>query len=65
MRTKDDPYWRKAKIAARIILRSRTGKLRPRDRRIAALLSNDPGVEDRLIDQAMACIQAKGLRVFS
>ena len=35
---KDDIYWRKARIAARIILRSRAGHLTSRDRRIGALL---------------------------
>jgi hypothetical protein len=49
-----DPCWRKARIAARL-LRKREAQ-RPwneRDRRLAAMLIEDPGVTNRLIDQAV------------
>ena len=58
MNVKADPFWRKAKIGARIILRSRAGKLRPHDHRVAAVLAADLGVTDRLLDQALACMAA-------
>lgn len=53
VRPRDDIYWRKARLAARIILRSRAGRLSARDRRVGALLRHDPGVTDRLIHQAL------------
>ena len=56
--TKNDIYWRKARLAARIILRSRAGRLTPRDRRIGAWLKADSGVTDRLIHQAMNFLAA-------
>lgn len=49
-----DPYWRKARIAARILLRREQGPLNERDRRLAARLSQDPGVTNRLLDQALS-----------
>lgn len=55
---KDDLYWRKARIAARIILRARVGCLTPRDRRVGAWLKRDSGVTDRLIHQAMNFLTA-------
>jgi hypothetical protein len=55
---KDDIYWRKARLAARIILRSRAGRLTPRDRRIGAWLKRDPGVTNRLIHQAINYLTA-------
>jgi hypothetical protein len=58
---KDDIYWRKARLAARIILRSRAGRLTPRDRRIGAWLKTDPGVTDRLIYQAINFLTAPKL----
>ena len=54
-----DPCWVKARIAARILLRQRTGRVSPRDARLAHKLANDPGVTDRLIDQALACLCAE------
>lgn len=54
-----DPYWRKARIAARILLRRERGPLNERDRRLAARLAEDPGVTNRLVDQAVASITAR------
>ena len=54
-----DPYWRKARIAARILLRRARGPLSDRDRRLAARLAEDPGVTNRLLDQAVASITAR------
>jgi len=57
-----DNCWVKSRIAARILLRGYHGRLVPRDRRLAAWLARDPGVSERLIDQALASICAgKGL----
>ena len=54
-----DPYWRKARIAARILLRRANGALSQRDRRLAGLLAEDPGVTNRLVDQAVHFIKAR------
>jgi len=57
---KEDPYWRKAKLAARILMRARSGKpLTARHKRLARELANDRGVSDRLIDQALAYIMPR------
>ncbi len=58
MKPKPNREWRKSCIAARILLRARRGKLTPRDRRLAHDLAADPGVTDRLLEQAMACLTA-------
>ena len=56
---KPDPYWRGAKIAARILRRKESGRvLSARDRRIARELFEDEGISNRLIDQAVACLKA-------
>lgn len=56
MNPKADPYWRKALLAAHILLRARTGgKLPSRYRLLARRLADDPGVTDRLIDRVVAC----------
>ena len=47
-----DPYWHKARIAARIWLKAQTRPLSARDRRIARALLADKGVTNRLIEQA-------------
>ena len=48
-----DPYWHKARVAARIWLKAQQGKpLSPRDKRIARVLLADKGVTNRLIEQA-------------
>ena len=54
-----DPSWVKARIAARILMRQESSSLFPRDRRLAQRLSADPGVSNRLIDQALACLCAE------
>jgi hypothetical protein len=54
-----DPSWTKARIAARILMRQQTGRVSSRDCRLAKRLANDPGVTDRLIDQALASICAE------
>jgi hypothetical protein len=55
-----DPFWRKARIAARVILRAESGPLRKRDRQLAELVLEDPGVSNRLIDQALSSVRAEG-----
>lgn len=48
-----DPYWHKARVAARIWLKAQQGKLlSPRDKRLARLFAADKGVSNRLIEQA-------------
>lgn len=54
-----DPYWRKARIAARILLRRERGPLSERDRRLAIRFAEDPGVTNRLLDQAFSFHQAQ------
>lgn len=54
-----DPYWRKARIAARILWRRENGALNARDRRLAARLVHDPGVTNRLVDQAILSLTAR------
>ncbi len=57
-----DRCWIKSRIAARILLRRQAGTLQRRDYRLASELALDPGVSERLIDQALACLCAeKGL----
>lgn len=48
-----DQGWRKSRIAARLLCRKVNGPLRPRDQILAHNLSNDPEVENRLIQQAL------------
>ena len=48
-----DPYWRKARIAARLLIKREDGQpWSARDRRLAVRLSEDRGVTNRLLDQA-------------
>jgi hypothetical protein len=50
-----DPYWHRARIAARIWLKAQQGKpLSSRDKRLARLFADDKGVSNRLIEQARA-----------
>lgn len=49
----------KARIGARILLRAEAGTLTDRDRRWARRLAADRGVEDRLLDQALASIRVQ------
>jgi hypothetical protein len=53
-----DRSWRKARIAARILLRSRHGTVRSRDRILARRLAADPAVTNRLLDQAVSSLRA-------
>jgi hypothetical protein len=48
-----DTCWRKARIAARILLREEAGKLTRRDVALGHELAADPGVTPRLIHQAI------------
>ena len=55
-----DPWWRKARIAARLLLKKEAcQKWSLRDQRLAHRLANDPGVTNRLIDQAVNSISAR------
>jgi len=48
-----DPYWRKARIAARLLIKREGGKPWPaRDRRLAQRFAADSSVTNRLLDQA-------------
>ena len=58
-----DRCWRKARIAARILLREEQGRLTARDVRIGHLLARDNGVTGRLIDQALYAFSGKQYRV--
>lgn len=49
-----DPCWRKARIAARLLLKRERQPWSDRDRRLAARFAEDPGVTNRLIDQAVS-----------
>ena len=47
-----DPYWRKARIAARLLIKREEGKpWSARDRRLAERLATDAGVTNRLLGQ--------------
>jgi cell wall-associated NlpC family hydrolase len=49
-----DPCWRKARIAARLLIKREEGKAwSARDRRLAQSFAEDHGVTNRLVDQAM------------
>jgi hypothetical protein len=50
---KPNRAWRKSRIAARLLYRKAEGALRPRDQVLARKLSQDPDVENRLIQQAL------------
>ena len=55
-----DPWWRKARIAARLIHKREAGQpWSARDRRLARRFAEDPGVTNRLIDQAWWSIRAR------
>jgi len=58
-----DRCWRKARIAARILLREEEGRLTQRDVRIGRSLARDEGVTTRLIDQALYAFSGKPYRV--
>jgi hypothetical protein len=54
---KADRFWKKSRIAARILLRKKGGKLGPRDIRLARKLADDPEVSNRLIAQGLRWLQ--------
>ena len=55
-----DPHWRKARIAARLLLKREAGQpWSARDRRLAARFAADSGVTNRLIDQAVHSERAR------
>ena len=58
-----DRCWRKARIAARILLREEQGRLTPRDVRLGHKLAQDSAVTDRLIDQAIYGILGRKARL--
>jgi len=58
-----DTCWRKSRIAARILLRERGGKLTKRDVVLGRKLAGDKAVTPRLIDQAIHGIRGRKLRL--
>ena len=55
-----DPFWRKARIAGRLLLKKEAGQpWSVRDRRVASLLAQDEGVTNRLIAQALSSLKAR------
>ena len=53
-REKLDPSWHKSRIAARIWMKAlRGGALTSREKRLARILAEDRGVENRLIQQGV------------
>lgn len=59
MEPKTNRCWRKARIAARLLLRKERHSWTARDRALAERLYHDPGVTNRLIDQAYHSISAR------
>jgi hypothetical protein len=61
-----DPWWRKARITARLLLKREGGRAwSSRDRRLAVRFAEDPGVTNRLLDQAVHSITARRQNGFS
>ena len=58
-----DRCWRKARIAARILLREEQGRLTARDVRLGHRFAQDDGVTARLIDQAIHGIIGRQARL--
>ena len=56
VKTKLDPDWHKARVAARILLKARTRPLNARDRRLARRFAADKGVTNRLVEQAVSTV---------
>jgi len=49
-----DPYWHRSRVAARIILKARSGRaLNARDKRLARAFSEDRFVSNRLVQQGL------------
>ncbi len=55
---KPDPCYRKNRLAARLLLRKKKGKIGRRDILLARQLAGDPALSDRLIDLALHSLQA-------
>lgn len=58
MEPKISQCWRKSRIAARLLLKRERHAWNARDRALAAKFAEDPGVTNRLIDQAISCLKA-------
>ena len=56
--SKPDRFWKKSRIAARILLKKERGALSARDLGLARWLAEDSGVTNRLIDQAIQWLKA-------
>ncbi len=55
-----DPYWRKARIAARLLIKREDGRpWSARDRRLASRFTVDSSVNNRLLDQAYVSHRAR------
>ena len=59
MEPKINRCWRKARIAARLLLKKERQPWNARDRALAEQFYHDPGVTNRLIDQAVHSISAR------
>ncbi len=58
MEPKTNRCWRKARIAGRLLLKKEHKPWNARDRALAEQFYHDPGVTNRLIDQAMKNFKA-------
>jgi hypothetical protein len=56
---KGNKCWRKARIAARLLVKKETKPWNARDRALAEKFAHDPGVTNRLIDQAIHGFRAR------
>lgn len=64
-REKLDPFWHKARVAARIWMKAQRGRpLSPRDKRLARWLADERGVENRLIQQGVLAALGGPYRVY-
>ena len=60
-----DPYWHKARIAARIYMKAlRRKRLTSRERRLAVWLSEERGVSNRLIQQGILAALGGPYRIY-
>jgi hypothetical protein len=65
-REKLDPYWHKARIAARLYMKAIRGNaLTERERRVARWLSEERGVSNRLIQQGILAALGGPYRVYA
>ena len=64
-REKLDPFWHKARVAARIWMKAQQGTpLSARDKRLARWLADERGVENRLIQQGVLAALGGPYRVY-